>query len=212
MVSVLLSILADFADSAKAFFSGYGLEALGLLALVVILKVGAEFFKNRYEVDWNSLHLVSQAKNLSQIMIMDWEPYSFLTRHLLTEQGYRIIGSSVNDLSGIDIVAEKSGKRTLFRFGRSTAETIYSQEIRDLLIKAQQFNASSAYIVTPGEVSSSAEHSMKDAPVTLVNKSELIEWFNKFAGAKLHSISQNGMDIGGIGLSSHSMSDNDLAA
>lgn len=212
MVSVLLSILTDFAGTAKEYLSNFGIEALGVLLLVVILKIIAEYCRNRSDVDWTTLHLVSQVKSLSQIMVMDWEPYAFLARRLLTEQDYRIVGSSVNDLSGIDIVAEKGGKRILFRFGRSTAETIYEQEIHNLMLKSRQYNTSSGCIVTPGDVSNSAEHCMKDNQVTLVDKSELIEWFNQYAGTKLHNVSRENIGIDDVGMSSHSYSGNDLAA
>lgn len=212
MVSVLISILADFAASAKAFFSGFGLEALGAVALVVILKIGAEYCKNRVEVDWGALHLVGQAKSLSQIMSLEWEPYAFLTRHLLIEQGYRTAGSFVNDLSGVDILAEKDGKRTMFRFGRSTAETIYAQEIQDLLIRAHQFNASAGCMVTPGNVSKSVEGYMNNIPITLVKRFEFIKWLNQYAGAKLYSAHKIDHDVNGFGLSSQTSSDNESRA
>ena len=212
MVSVLISILTDFIATVKAYASNFGIEALGIIGLVIMLKISTEYFKNRYDTDWGALQVVSKARRLSEIMSLEWEPYAFLARHMLAGQGYKIIGSSVNDLSGIDIIAEKDGKRSLFRFGRSTAEVIYEREIRNLMIKAQQFKASAGFIVTPGDVSSSAERCQKNMPVTIVKSSELKMWFNQYAGGKLFVNSSNDQKNSDLSMSSFSSSDNETLA
>lgn len=185
MVTTIVSILTDFATAAGSFLSGHITEILIFISAIIILRILADFFRNTPDTDWEAIKLSRKATSLQQIMSMSWESYSFICKEVLRKQSYKLTGASVNCLGGIDLLAEKAKKRTLFRFGRSKLEVIDVKDIQKLVLRMQQTRSEDCCIISIGKITRSAEDSCNGIPVKIVESDELAEWFNTNLGTDL---------------------------
>lgn len=207
MLSVLLSALSDVIRPVISLFSDLSKDIVYAVLVILLLKALAEYLKNRVDPEWLATAHVQKAEKLSDVLQLDWEPYAYIMKQVLVKQGYKIAGSWVNWLSGIDIVAEKDRKRLIYRFGRSTAETITVQVLSDLQAKAQKSRADSCCAVTAGTVSSQAGQFAEQHSIEIVEHSAFVDLINNHLNGRLCSNA-----ISGFPNPSEYSSDNDLMA
>jgi restriction system protein len=143
---------------------------------------GFELFEGKW-FQKEEVHKLKEAKigitnNFSNISPFDFE--HFIAR-LLNEMGYKTQVTKKTGDYGVDIIAEKEGKRTVVQCKRNGEKNLIgNRQIQQLLGSMPYFKANHSLFVTTSFYTKQAIQQTKNAPIELWNKETLHRLVEKY--------------------------------